>query len=201
MKQFFLIFAFLLGYCLAASAEKVKLIPSADDSTRMDTVVISDLNDADYHTSYRYESTDGLLKDIASQTATIAIISMIIICGLPIFIVAIVLWFRYKNKQAKYKLAAEALAAGQSIPKGLFTEAENQNNKILSKGIKNIFLGIGLGVFFWIATMHSGLASIGFLISCLGVGQVLIAFTTRPKERRHDMNPTESPTNENLKEE
>ena len=47
MKQLFLIFAFLIGYSLTASAEKIKLVPSAGDSTRMDTVVISELNDAD----------------------------------------------------------------------------------------------------------------------------------------------------------
>ena len=40
MKQLFLIFAFLIGYSLTASAEKIKLVPSAGDSTRMDTVVI-----------------------------------------------------------------------------------------------------------------------------------------------------------------
>ena len=47
MKQLFLIFAFLIGYSLTASAEKIKLVPSAGDSTRMDTVVISKLSDAD----------------------------------------------------------------------------------------------------------------------------------------------------------
>ena len=47
MKQLFLIFAFLIGYSLTASAEKIKLVPSAGDSTRMDTVVISGLSDAD----------------------------------------------------------------------------------------------------------------------------------------------------------
>ena len=36
MKQLFLIFAFLIGYSLTASAEKIKLVPSAGDSTRMD---------------------------------------------------------------------------------------------------------------------------------------------------------------------
>ena len=47
MRQLFIIFAFLIGYSLTASAEKIKLVPSAGDSTRMDTVVISELSDAD----------------------------------------------------------------------------------------------------------------------------------------------------------
>lgn len=186
MKQFFLIFALLMGCCLMASADKVKLIPSADDSTRMDTVVVSELSDVDDTSSY--QSSSGITffddnNDLNGGTATFAIISLIIICGLPIFIVAITLWFRYKNKQAKYKLAAEALAAGQSIPKELFNDTGNPNNDVLSKGIKNIFLGIGLGVFMWVLTGEKGLAAIGFLIFCLGLGQVLIAYTTKANKK------------------
>ena len=43
----------------------------------------------------------------------------------------------------------------------------------MTKGIKNIFLGIGLGVFLWVLTEEEGLAAIGFLIFCMGLGQVL----------------------------
>ena len=68
----------------------------------------------------------------------IVLISVIMIFGLPLFIVAITLWFRYKNKQAKYKLAAEALAAGHSIPLELFIE-RNRYNEIMTKGISHIF--------------------------------------------------------------
>lgn len=185
MKQFFLIFAFLIGYCMVASAEKVKLVPSVDDSTRMDTVIVSELSDVNDAT---YNISDSIFddEDIAARSITFVIISTIIVCGLPIFIVIITLWFRYKNKQAKYKLAAEALAAGQSIPKELFNEADNQHNDVLNKGIKNIFLGIGLGVFLWILSEQEGLAAIGFLVFCMGLGQVLIAYTTRPKKKEKE---------------
>ncbi len=104
----------------------------------------------------------------------------------PFFIVAIVLWFRYKNKQAKYKLAAEALAAGRTIPAELFNDPEEQGNAVMTKGIKNIFLGIGLGVFLWVLTEEEGLAAIGFLIFCMGLGQVLIAYTTTPHKKKKD---------------
>lgn len=187
MKQLLFILAFLMGTCLSAHTETIKLVPSANDSTRMDTVVVSEIEDAEeyeesdsphFSTSFDgHEFFDGSIS-------TIAIVSIIICCGLPFFIVAIVLWFRYKNKQAKYKLAAEALAAGQTIPKELFDDMENQNHAILTKGIKNIFLGIGLGVFLWILTEEEGLAAIGFLIFCMGLGQVLIAYTTASRNKK-----------------
>ena len=173
MKQLLFILTLLIGTCFATHAKTIKLVPSALDSTRMDTVVISDLQDVN--------------EDWNSGPPTsVAIVALIICCGLPFFIVAIVLWFRYKNKQAKYKLAAEALAAGRTIPAELFNDPEEQGNAVMTKGIKNIFLGIGLGVFLWVLTEEEGLAAIGFLIFCMGLGQVLIAYTTTPHKKKKD---------------
>lgn len=187
MKQLLFILTLLIGTCFATHAKTIKLVPSALDSTRMDTVVISDLQDVN-------EDQNAAMHDISSDfgdwnsgpPTSVAIVALIICCGLPFFIVAIVLWFRYKNKQAKYKLAAEALAAGRTIPAELFNDPEEQGNAVMTKGIKNIFLGIGLGVFLWVLTEEEGLAAIGFLIFCMGLGQVLIAYTTTPhkKEKR-----------------
>ena len=181
MKQLLLILAFLTGICVTAHAQTIKLVPSAGDATRMDTVVIGETTgpetDAEiYPGKITFSEED--LKGVWSETSIMAMAALIICCGLPFFIVGIVLWFRYKNKQAKYKLAAEALAAGQTIPEALFRDKENRKQEILSKGIRNIFLGIGLGVFFWVLTRHGGLTAIGFLVFCMGLGQVLIAYTT-----------------------
>ena len=113
----------------------------------------------------------------------IAALGIIMVFGLPIFIVALVLYFGYKNKQAKYKLASEALAAGKEIPQELFRgNVKKDNDDTLRKGIKNVFLGIGIGVFLWVLTSEEGIAAIGFLIFCIGLGQVVTAYATRPKE-------------------
>ena len=113
----------------------------------------------------------------------IAALGIIMVFGLPIFIVALVLYFGYQNKQAKYKLASEALAAGKEIPQELFRgNVKKDNDDTLRKGIKNVFLGIGIGVFLWVLTSEEGIAAIGFLIFCIGLGQVVTAYATRPKE-------------------
>lgn len=187
MKQILLILAFVMGYCLAASAENMKLVPSTDDSTRMDTILVSEMSDVDVDAEIdeANNQTDFLSHSFVNHMndgAIVAIISVIVIFGLPLFILIAILWFRYKNKQARYRLAAEALASGKNIPKDLFNEPENQNHEVLTKGIKNIALGIGLGVFLWVLTEEEGLAAIGFLIFCMGVGQVAIAYATRSKK-------------------
>lgn len=119
-----------------------------------------------------------------------AIVAIVMIFGLPLFIVIAILWFKYLNKQAKYRLASQAIAAGKEIPKELFNENTSQNEQnhaILTKGIKNIFLGIGLGIFLWILTKEKGIAAIGFLIFCMGIGQVIIAYATRSNRRENNL--------------
>lgn len=193
MKQLLLILAFLAGTYMTAHAETVKLVPSASDTTRMDTVVVSEMveeDDAEMSPVHHGISfNNDLWEEGWAETSTMALVAIIVCCGLPFFIVGIVLWFRYKNKQAKYKLAAEALAAGQTIPKELFHDKEDQRQVVLSRGIQNIFLGIGLGVFFWVLTGKAGLAAIGFLIFCMGLGQVLIAHTTARDSRKDKSGP------------
>ena len=123
----------------------------------------------------------------------VAIVAIIMGCGLPLFIVIAVLWFKYQNKQAKYRLASQAITAGKEVPKGLFDEdysaGSNCNNAVLTKGIKNICLGIGLGVFLWILTNERGIAAIGFLIFCMGVGQVIVAYATRTSDKKDNHFP------------
>ena len=53
----------------------------------------------------------------------VAIISIIAIFGMPVFIIFVVFFFRYKNRKARYRLAEQALAAGQPLPEGFIRGA------------------------------------------------------------------------------
>ena len=88
--------------------------------------------------------------DFPFQTKTngkglIPIIAIVMGIGLPMFIVFIAFYFRYKNKKAQYRLVEQALAAGQPIPESMFKQ--NLDSDIRVKGIKNTFLGLGLFIF------------------------------------------------------
>lgn len=124
----------------------------------------------------------------------IGLIAIIMAFGLPVFIIFSILLFKYLNRRAKYRLASEAIAVGEALPKGLFDSDQSEldnNSRTLTKGIKNICLGIGLGVFLWFLTYEEGITSIGFLIFCMGVGQVIIAYVTRPSNRQENNLPKE----------
>lgn len=113
----------------------------------------------------------------------ITLTAIICSCALPLLIIFAAFWFNYKTKQAKYRLASQALNCGKEVPKGLFQsdDAHTENKRILSKGIKNTFLGLGLSIVLWYLTGEEGLAAIGCLISCMGIGQVITAYATREK--------------------
>ena len=101
----------------------------------------------------------------------VAIISIIAIFGMPVFIIFVVFFFRYKNRKARYRLAEQALAAGQPLP-------EDQR----TQGIKNTFTGIGLFIFLWAITGEFGIGAIGLLVMFMGLGQWLIGYKQHANE-------------------
>ena len=126
-------------------------------------------------------------------------IVLLLLFSSPIVITALILGFRHKEKKAKYQIISEALAAGKELPKEFFVEAsKNTDTKVvLSKGIKNACLGIGLTIMLWCITEERGIASIGILIFFIGIGQVITAYATREKEENKN-EPTNSTDIEQL---
>lgn len=105
----------------------------------------------------------------------VPIIAIVFSFGMPIVIVLLILLFKHKNKKAQCALAAKALEAGKDIPEGLFYKEElREGNSLMAKGIKNLFLGLGLGIFLWAITDEFGLGCIGFMIMFIGLGQIVI---------------------------
>ena len=118
-----------------------------------------------------HSSMDWNGFDLGSKTSetVIAVTAIVFVFGLPLLIIFVVFFFRYKNRKAKYRLAEQALASGQQLPENFFKEAAATD--IRSKGINNIFVGIGLFIFLWAITGEFGLGCIGLLVMFTGFGQ------------------------------
>ena len=119
--------------------------------------------------------------DLGSKTSepVIAVTAIVFVFGLPLLIIFVVFFFRYKNRKAKYRLAEQALASGQQLPENFFKEAAATD--IRSKGINNIFVGIGLFIFLWAITGEFGLGCIGLLVMFTGFGQLVIFYSQQKK--------------------
>ena len=125
---------------------------------------------------WRTHHSSGMSK--TSETV-IAVTAIVFVFGLPLLIIFVVFFFRYKNRKAKYRLAEQALASGQQLPENFFKEAAATD--IRSKGINNIFVGIGLFIFLWAITGEFGLGCIGLLVMFTGFGQLVIFYSQQKK--------------------
>lgn len=123
----------------------------------------------------------GFGLDGNTSETIISVTAIVFIFGLPLLIVFTVFFFNYKNRKAKYRLAEQALASGQPLPEDFFKNAEKAGD-IRSKGINNIFIGIGLFIFLWAITNNFGVGCIGLLIMFTGFGQLVIYYTQESKK-------------------
>lgn len=115
---------------------------------------------------------------------------------LPVVVVFLYFYFRHKDRKARYRLMEQAIAQGQPLPEELL----NQNRKqiepstYLTKGVRNICLGIGLFIFLWALTDEFGLACIGLMLMFTGFGQVIIHYLSQ-KDDTSGNYPTSSHSN------
>ena len=126
--------------------------------------------------------------DGKTSETIISVTAIVFIFGLPLLIVFTVFFFNYKNRKAKYRLAEQALSSGQQLPEDFFKNAEKTED-IRTKGIKNIFIGIGLFIFLWAITENFGVGCVGLLIMFTGFGQLVIYYTqdSNKKEQPGEM--------------
>ena len=125
---------------------------------------------------------------------TLFVLGMFLFFITPIVLIILIFYFRNKNRKQRYLLMQQALAAGQPLPKKVFKEVALPDNRV--KGIKNIALGLGLALFLWMLTGEFSIGCIGLLILCIGVGQVVIHYTTPRRPETPDAARTAQPDRE-----
>lgn len=117
------------------------------------------------------------------------LVSIICILALfvgPLLIIALIFYYRHKNRKAKYELAAKMIEKGEPLPADL-EESVRGLSDMESKGIKNMCLGAALTVFFWALTDSFGLACIGLIVLANGLSQYIIARRTKETEDTVEM--------------
>ena len=104
-----------------------------------------------------------------------ALVALVILFLLaPLLIIALVLYFVYKNRKQRMRLAEMAMQNGQPIPQELVGEPRTTDDDLRAKGIRQAALGIGLACFLGWTIGDIG-AGIGVLVLCIGLGNLIIA--------------------------
>jgi hypothetical protein len=172
----------------AAAAGDASYVDSVDQSSsNVDADDTSD-NDADALGTL-FDKADS--SNIVSMAILIPIIGTICGCLLIALVIFLIFYFRYKNRQAKYRLAEKALEAGKPMPEGVFSGVASDqssakgghlasyNTVERDKGIQNAFLGLGLFIFLWAITGSFGIGCIGLLVMFIGIGRWYTALEHR----------------------
>ena len=109
----------------------------------------------------------------------------------PFLFVAFIIYLIFKNRRQRYELAEKAMNSGQQIPQELVRTERQSDDYLWKKGIKNIFVGIGLAILFKCLGADP-LTGIGWLVALYGVGQAVISKTSSSKHDKQDdlMPPT-----------
>lgn len=126
------------------------------------------------------EGFEGLLKTMMGAATGGLIIVFIVLFGifiLPIILIIVILYFIYKGRKAKYDAYKSIAESGQAVPEEELRRMSEPitDRAMFNKGIKNIFLGIGLAVLLGIILRDLGIG-IGILVACIGIGELLIDY-------------------------
>ncbi|MDR0896045.1 MAG: DUF6249 domain-containing protein [Prevotellaceae bacterium] len=178
MKQF--IWAFSLALMLAAF-----LLPTAKATcvSSISSTTAAIYADIGHHPGTAEQAlAEQALNMVSDQQASQTIIALTAIafgCGVPLIIIFVIFYFRYKNRKAQYRLAEQAIANGQLLPPDFFKQADMEKS-MFNKGIQNVFTGIGLFIFLW-AIIDFTIGAIGLLVMFMGFGQLVIYYTAQKK--------------------
>ena len=125
------------------------------------------------------EAFGGLMRqfkadDIAGMFFVLAVVLIVFVIS-PLVIFGLLLFFIFRNRKQKMKLAQMAMQNGQPIPDQLLDERQGTTDDkyAYQSGMRQLFLGIGLMIFLGFTIGKIGVG-IGALVFFIGLGKVII---------------------------
>ncbi len=137
--------------------------------------------------------------------------ALLIIFGIPALLIALIIYFIYRSRRAKYDMQRMAYEKGispaTSQEKAYQQNASSQNypDKLWEKGVRQTCLGIGLFILLWLICDSFAVGCTGILVMCIGIGNIVIARKRRKKDEdflkdegeeyiREEQKPTDTPS-------
>lgn len=157
----------------------------AEENSTVPRVYVDD--DFDFVSDDFEHIPDWLVNFLGGSVGVVGGIFLILMLIIAVFLalapfIAIVLIMRYliRRHNDRVMLAQKAMETGQPIPEELVSTDKQSDEYLRRRGIRNIWIGIGMGMMFgiWGADMLTG---VGVLVLCYGIGQVMIARSSRKK--------------------
>lgn len=120
---------------------------------------------------------DFPIEGMAGMVFALAVVLIIFVIS-PLVIFGLVLFFIFRNRKQKMKLAEMAMKQGQPIPDQLLDEHRETDDELWQKGLRQTFLGVGLLAFFGYVGSTLGVG-VGILVTVIGLGKLAIVKTKK----------------------
>lgn len=207
----------MLGMCVPTLAQKHRHTPQGKelvDTTNHTSAIdaFSDTTSVDSNTTTHVsldwdsedEDVDLLVEKLGKVAETIngsgfawfawviailVIIFVFLLVLSPFIFVILIVYLVSRNRKQKINMAQMAMQNGQPIPEQLLEKRPQEEiNDEYQKGLRQCFVGVGLGIFLGYAAGEIGFG-IGALVFFIGLGKVIAAKTTvSKKQREEDLN-------------
>jgi hypothetical protein len=110
----------------------------------------------------------------------VAIMGMVVTFGLPVLLVAIILWFKHRKLRMTHETVARLAEKGLPVPPDLLAPPPPSRNVALRGGLVLVGLGIGLAVFLGEV---GGPWSIGLIPGLMGLALVVAWAIERSEDK------------------
>ena len=164
----------------AKEAKVDSVVNSSGSWNDADTVSISSSTPHSFTINPQMQGTSmGEIKEAVDSAVQAGYIFVLIIIGLPVLGCLVIAYLSYRSKNNRYKLMQNAMEKGVSLPN------PDNNNMSVSvndemlwrRGIKKLFVGIGLIVLGLVMGIDP-LEAIGYFVAIFGAGQMFIAYSS-----------------------
>jgi hypothetical protein len=127
--------------------------------------------------------TAALAGDIGSTLVSIGVPA--IVFGFVLAIVGGAFYVGYRETRERQETIRLAIEKGVAIPPELVEGASGERNpdKDLRSGIKQVFIGIGVGVLLWFVSPFKNVWAVGAMIAIFGIGHIVAWALTRRAAR------------------
>ena len=195
-----------------APKDSVDEVVVYSDTTTSESAYDDEWNwDEDEDVDYNYSGSfsdfvgadEGLVEALGGVLVFFLVLILIFIVA-PIALIGLILYFVYKSRKDKMRLMEMAVKNGKPLPPHIVSPIANRDDYLWNKGIKQMFLGVGLAILLYFILGKFGIA-IGALILLIGCGNLVIGYNARQKRQEqalHDQlfnqnNQNNNPEGEN----
>ena len=172
----------------SAAIEVYSDTASANGSGSDSASVSSSWDDDDIHEDFGH-FINRVVGHGPKDTGVVVIIvflGFILACA-PFLIFGFIIYYMVKRHNDHVKLSMKAMEMGQLPPAKADAAFAESDEMLWKKGVKNSALGLGLALMFFMFDAE-GLAGVGLLVLCYGLGQVYMARASRKKHENKDEN-------------